>query len=181
MENANTIRLDDHYVYSVSGKPYPRLRPRDRNHVRERRLPFIKRVTAKGHRYLYFVGPGREVMARLPEMDDPGFDNAYLAALAALEGVEAPPFLHPSNSRVYFIGAEGGGIKIGVALDVAKRLKEIQAHCPLRLSVLATAPGDRTLEQAYHKRFAAHRMHGEWFTTHREILAEIERVKAHAS
>jgi len=32
-------------------------------------------------------------------------------------------------------------------------------------------------ERAYHRQFAAHRLHGEWFAPHPDILAEIDRLK----
>lgn len=175
VENANSIRMDDLYVYSLSGKAYPRLTPRDRNHVRERRLPFIKRATAKGRVYHYFVAPGREILGKLPNPDAIDFDNAYLRFLALLEGETVPDYQHPVKSAVYFIGCDQA-IKIGVAKDVQRRFAAIQMCSPLPLRLLATVDGTRALERAYHTRFADHRLHGEWFAPHPDILAEIARL-----
>lgn len=65
---------------------------------------------------------------------------------------------------VYFIRAgEDGPIKIGHGSNPAARLSgcQIGNHLPLRL--LATMPGAEAEEQELHKRFAAHRIRGEWF------------------
>ncbi len=176
-ENANGIRLDDRYVYSFSGKPYARVPARNRNHHRERRLPFIKRATAKGNVYHYFKAPGGVVLGKLPHPGEPTFDNAYLKMLAVMEGETVPDYLYPVMSSVYFIGCEQA-IKIGVAKRVESRLATIQTHCPLKVAVLAVVEGTRALEQEYHSRFAAHRLHGEWFAPHPDLLAEIARLGA---
>lgn len=77
---------------------------------------------------------------------------------------------------VYFIGAESGPIKIGIAVQPGERLKTLQTSHHERLNLLAVCEGGQTLEREYHKRFAAHRLHGEWFERHPDILAEIERL-----
>lgn len=81
---------------------------------------------------------------------------------------------------VYFIHSASGGIKIGTAIDVSKRLKGLQTAHPVKLELLAQTTGGRAVEQAYHARFAEHRLHGEWFAPHPDILAEIERLSAKA-
>jgi hypothetical protein len=82
----------------------------------------------------------------------------------------------PVSGGVYFVAC-GQVIKIGVAVNVRKRLIGVQAACPFRLSLLAVAPGGVREEAAYHERFAAHRRHFEWFTASPEILAEVERLR----
>jgi hypothetical protein len=84
------------------------------------------------------------------------------------------------EQHVYFFGTPDA-IKIGVALDVARRLKGIQAHHYHPLQVLATCPGGVRLEREYHARFAAYRLRGEWFERCPAILAEIERLSADAA
>lgn len=79
---------------------------------------------------------------------------------------------------VYFVGSDLGPIKIGMAEDVQKRLASIQACSPSPLTLLATCGGGIKQERIYHKRFATHRLHGEWFEPHDDILAEVERLKA---
>lgn len=86
----------------------------------------------------------------------------------------------PLPGFAYFIAGDDGAIKIGTALDVAKRLKGLQTSHPTKLSVLASVPGGRGAEQDYHARFAEHRLHGEWFARHPDILAEIDRLNTGA-
>lgn len=78
------------------------------------------------------------------------------------------------QQRVYFIRAKKSGmVKIGVALDPAERLRDLQtaAHEPLEL--LATIEGGRELEQRLHRTFAASRSSGEWFHPTAELTAAI--------
>lgn len=77
---------------------------------------------------------------------------------------------------VYFIQSASGGIKIGSARDIGRRMKELQTAHPVKLEVLASTTGGQPVERAYHERFAAARLHGEWFSPAPEILAEIERL-----
>ena len=67
---------------------------------------------------------------------------------------------------VYFIQAvDGGPIKIGVSTNVPRRLLELQLCCPCKLRILGVIPGcNPELEPEIHARFAALRLHGEWFT-----------------
>lgn len=81
-------------------------------------------------------------------------------------------------SSIYFIGAASGPIKIGIAVDPAKRLKSLQTGHHERLGILATCPGGSELEKRYHARFADRRLAGEWFERCPEILAEIESLNA---
>lgn len=77
---------------------------------------------------------------------------------------------------LYFIGSDEGPIKIGVSVDPTKRLKGIQTSYPYKLQILALIPDGGMMESEYHARFAAHRLHGEWFEPHPDILAEITRL-----
>lgn len=84
--------------------------------------------------------------------------------------------LKPDERVVYFIASEAGQIKIGIANDPEKRIRTLQTSHPAKLSILATCPGGQAKEREYHQRFAAHRLHGEWFERHPDILEEIERL-----
>lgn len=77
---------------------------------------------------------------------------------------------------VYFIQAACGSIKIGRARNVAYRIRDLQCANPQRLTLLAVAI-DGGREAGYHRQFKDHRLHGEWFSPHPDILAEIERLK----
>lgn len=82
----------------------------------------------------------------------------------------------PSAGLCYFIGGSDGAVKIGHSVDVPGRLRAIAACSPIPLSVLAIRAGGERRETAYHEQFAAHRLHGEWFTRCPEIEAEIAHL-----
>lgn len=86
----------------------------------------------------------------------------------------------PRNHMVYFVGEglSGTPIKIGWTQQaLPARLKCIQNGYPARLSVLATQNAPKAREGFYHRRFADHRLFGEWFSPAPAILAEIDRLK----
>lgn len=85
------------------------------------------------------------------------------------------------DATVYFIGAEDGPVKIGIATCVRKRLSGLQTSNPNKLHILATCPGGRARELEYHAQFAASRMSGEWFERTPELLAEITRLSARSA
>lgn len=78
---------------------------------------------------------------------------------------------------VYFVGPEGGPIKIGFARRLEYRLKDLRTMNAFPLIVHASVTGTERDERAYHKQFKAHRLHGEWFAPHPDILAEIARLQ----
>lgn len=96
---------------------------------------------------------------------------------AAFKPPVGPP-REPKLGMVYFIGGDIGGVKIGFASNPSLRVRDLQCGSPIKLRILATVPGLPADERAYHKRFAKHRLHGEWFERCPEILAEIERLSA---
>lgn len=75
---------------------------------------------------------------------------------------------------IYFIQAEGvGHIKIGFteAEDAAARLVSLQIGSPVLLKLLGVIPGTMEDEKNLHRRFAAHRVTGEWFKPAPDLLA----------
>lgn len=67
-------------------------------------------------------------------------------------------------SVVYAIGSpESSLVKIGKAVNLQKRVGEIQRMSPAPLAVLWSTPGGIALESALHKRFDAIHAYGEWF------------------
>lgn len=84
---------------------------------------------------------------------------------------------YPNRPVVYFVRAVNGLIKIGSTKYFDSRFQSLQNGSPVELTVLVTIGGDRTKEFTYHSRFAEHRLHGEWFSPHPDILAEIERIQ----
>lgn len=73
-------------------------------------------------------------------------------------------------SRVYFI-QDGDAIKIGIGLDPDRRMKDLQAGNPRKLSLIGSYIG--TDELALHKKFAEYRIHREWFRDNSELRALI--------
>lgn len=91
------------------------------------------------------------------------------------------PWQPERDGFVYFIGGtDTGDIKIGFSANPSDRRKALQTSSPVRLEILATLPGKIAVEGAYHKRFADHRLTGEWFERCPAILAEIRRLNAGA-
>ena len=85
---------------------------------------------------------------------------------------------HPEIATIYFIGPLNGPIKIGYASRLQFRLKELRLANAYPLEVWASVEAPPSQEREYHRRFAAHRLHGEWFTRTPEIEAEIARLAA---
>jgi len=77
-------------------------------------------------------------------------------------------------TRIYFIQAvTGGPIKIGIAENVKKRLHSHQTSSHVELVLLAHRPGTRSDEWRLHQKLATHRVRGEWFEPHEDVLTEI--------
>lgn len=87
----------------------------------------------------------------------------------------------PAEATIYFIGPANGPIKIGYATRIVFRLRDLRLANAYHLELLASVVGPLSLEREYHRRFAEHRLHGEWFAPHPDILAEIERLKGRAA
>lgn len=78
---------------------------------------------------------------------------------------------------VYFVReGDDGPIKIGHTNNIRARLGNMRASNYRRLSLLVMVPGTRSDERLLHKRFAAHRIGGEWFEPVPELLSCIERL-----
>lgn len=80
------------------------------------------------------------------------------------------------GGAVYFIAGDIGAIKIGYSEYPLSRLGVLQTGSPIRLRIMALRRAPISVERQYHEQFAAHRLHGEWFTRCPEIEAEITRL-----
>lgn len=79
---------------------------------------------------------------------------------------------------VYFIQAgDGGLIKIGHARSVTQRLAALQTGSSKTLRVLHEMRGGALEEQGLHGALRRHRIQGEWFAPHPEVLNCIARLK----
>jgi hypothetical protein len=87
-----------------------------------------------------------------------------------------------SSPHLYFAQAytgknEKGPIKIGIALDVEKRLREIRCFCPFQVELLASMTGSVEAKKEVHDRFSKYLIHGEWFEPKPELLYYIETMQ----
>jgi hypothetical protein len=92
---------------------------------------------------------------------------------------EPPP--DPPDARVYFVQGILGAIKIGTTTDMPARIDALQTANPEKLKVLGWCPGGHRVERALHRRFARHRIRGEWFRPARELLLMIHRLHFNAA
>jgi hypothetical protein len=68
------------------------------------------------------------------------------------------------RSQVYFIGPmEARFIKVGVAINVEARIRELQTGNPERLVIYASVPGLKQDESTFHAILKPLRAEGEWF------------------
>lgn len=73
---------------------------------------------------------------------------------------------------VYVIqSGSDGPVKIGVAADVWRRLKNLQTASSTRLRLLHVFEGGAEEEKRLHQRFASARLGGEWFKPISEITS----------
>lgn len=80
---------------------------------------------------------------------------------------------------IYFAKAEGTNlVKIGFATSVERRLLQLQAGCPHRLTIVRVTEGDRGTEAAFHALFAEHHLDREWFNWSPRMAAEGPTVAA---
>lgn len=66
------------------------------------------------------------------------------------------------QQAVYF-AYSGGLIKIGWSLTPRSRQAELSAASALPVTMILLVPGSEADERKFHKRFAASRVHHEWF------------------
>ncbi len=126
--------------------------------------------------YVYFKLQG----CKDPERLIGSHANIFEAFRIMLDAYEAwfPTKPHP---QVYFIGTElkrGKLLKVGYSQDPNARLAALQVAHGERLQIFVTTPGDRNLEEKYHRRWHARRQQGEWFTIGDCVIDEIERLRA---
>ncbi|OMB79275.1 hypothetical protein A5743_14320 [Mycolicibacterium conceptionense] len=100
------------------------------------------------------------------------FDRDRYCSICVASGAVTPS----SRRRVYFITDGSGHVKIGSARDVRVRLEELQIGNPAELTVLADQPGGLPRERELHRRFAEHRVRGEWFRLLPEIVEYIASI-----
>lgn len=85
-----------------------------------------------------------------------------------------PRFRPPADERrrfVYFVQrGDNGPIKIGVSYDVIARVKTLQTGCAETLTLLRVAEAGAYAEAELHAKLRQHRLSGEWFMPHPDVL-----------
>ena len=71
---------------------------------------------------------------------------------------------------VYFIRGANGKIKIGIAQDIVKRMRELQIGSASKLELMAISRGGIKYEKELHEQFSRAHIHGEWFEPIPELL-----------
>lgn len=98
------------------------------------------------------------------------------------------------KSKVYFIGIDDKIVKIGRSVDPLSRMAQIRQGSSLmpegydrkRVELLGTVPGGSQLESRLHGALSFHRLKGEWFAQHPDVIAVMSylclgEMKAEAS
>lgn len=134
--------------------------------------------------------PTIEELARMPDYrrnfllrywrggDRPSDDDVANAVAQAVQEEFETISGRVVNRFVYFIQADTGLIKIGVASNVKKRLGQLRGASPVPLTLLLAVPAGAIFEYNMHHKFRQFRVHGEWFSPASELLAEIERLSS---
>jgi hypothetical protein len=65
--------------------------------------------------------------------------------------------------RLYIARRPDGALKIGISDNPNRRVKALSSAAGVRIELLADVVGGEVLEAALHRKFAAHRILGEWF------------------
>lgn len=88
-----------------------------------------------------------------------------------------------NNPRVYYVyfirEIDSHYVKMGYAIDVSRRLAELQIGTPHKLEVLYTIQVEsesaaRDIENAMHRRFDASHVRGEWYVLGQRDMDEIK-------
>lgn len=118
-------------------------------------------------------GPERLFYRRRPPVDMPiRFTHRSVASLAASVNKDhARILIEPGVYVLTLLGSER--IKIGFTTSLCDRVHTLETGSPFPLTVLAFMLGDFALEQRLHARFAAHRVHREWFRDLPEVRASL--------
>lgn len=107
--------------------------------------------------------------------------KAYLFMQAELAEVEAKtvlPGLRPVSERddrknvIYYIRF-GNRVKIGTTKDLRTRLARLPYD-----ELLAVEPGGYDVEASRHRQFQLHRVSGDWFKPHADLVAHAARIRA---
>ena len=77
-----------------------------------------------------------------------------------------------------FRAGSRGPVKIGFSTNPVKRVASLKTSCPAGVKPLGVMEGTLADEAALFRRLAEHRLHGEWFKPHREVLEVVKNMDA---
>jgi hypothetical protein len=83
-----------------------------------------------------------------------------------------------SHAPMVYAVWNGSHIKIGFSTKFNTRLKALQGGCPTKLMAIAVRYGHEGTEQKYHELLKDHRVEGEWFTLHTDVLNHVDWMAA---
>jgi Meiotically Up-regulated Gene 113 (MUG113) protein len=99
---------------------------------------------------------------------------AHPQAFGAAERAIRRELLARTSERFFLYAIQAGGddgpVKIGTAKDPDQRLKTLQTASPVPLTGLCAWRGFSGEEAEIHQRFADHRIRGEWFRPHADLI-----------
>lgn len=78
---------------------------------------------------------------------------------------------------VYFFRV-GNRVKIGFSRDPLSRLASLKTGLPGKVDLVIAVPGERADERRLHRRLAAYRQVGEWFTASGVVMRMAARIAA---
>jgi hypothetical protein len=89
-----------------------------------------------------------------------------------LERLEQARIARRSRTSVVYYMRLGDRVKIGVTTNLTARLASVRPE-----ELMATEPGDRSIEQARHRQFAHLRTSGEWFKLEAPLTDFIDALR----
>lgn len=101
------------------------------------------------------------------------------ASIAADRSIDAALEARGLKSKVYFLTAADEIVKIGRSVNVEARVAQIRQGSSLMpdgydrksIELAGTTPGGPSVERTLHRVLAPHRIKGEWFHMHRDVVA----------
>ena len=72
---------------------------------------------------------------------------------------------------------DNGPVKIGIAINPASRLRELQTGNPQALRIVEKIDAPDRQERFLHERLKEHRIRGEWFNPHPEVFGVLKSAK----
>lgn len=144
--------------------------------IRRDSMGYEAYVTAAGRYQTKRFPPGTPLEAMRRWREETRSDLSLLGELQPAKEVENLPRSLSGWCYVYFLRS-AGLVKIGRAVNVQQRVRELQTGHHRPLEVLAVIPAHAALEHAIHERFARARQSGEWFILTDELQEFIRKCQ----